>query len=194
MCASRTSQGFGPDDSITPEGLEELLEGPGIAADAELSVHSLIEGSLDPLEVSEPDSLVDEGLEFLTDEECHRLLNRAWIGRVGVSTAGVAVILPVRFAMVGDDVVFFTSHGLKLDAATAGKTMTFEVDSFDPRRGSGWSVLVVGTPELISRSDIYGRRAEMLHPAAPGQRDQLVRIRSDVVSGRRFGYGTRHTP
>jgi hypothetical protein len=184
-------EGFGPDESLTPEGLEELLEGPGSAADEQLYIHHVLEATLDLLEVPEPDPLVDDGLEFLTEKECHRLLNRAWIGRVGVSIAGVAMIIPVRFAMVGDDVVFFTGSGLKLDAASAGKTMTFEIDSYDARRGSGWSVLVVGTGEEISRPDIYGQRAETLTPAAPGVRNHVVRIRADVISGRRFGPGTK---
>lgn len=183
--------GWGPDESLTPEGLEELLESPGIATDADLHVLNITEVGSDSVEPSDDDDLVDNGLEFLSDSECQRLLHRASIGRVGVSVAGVAVILPVRFAMVGDDVVFYTGRGLKLDAAHDGRTMTFQVDHFDTRRGSGWSVLVVGPGEEIDRADLYGHKAEILHPAAPGERAHIVRIRTDVVSGRRFGRAAR---
>lgn len=179
--------GWGPDESLTPESLEDLLEDPGIAPEEDLHIHSIVEATLDLMEAPATEGLVDNGLEFLTESECHRLLNRASIGRVGISVAGVAVILPVRFAMVGDDVVFFTGRGLKLEAAHDGKTVTFQVDAFDPRRGSGWSVLVVGDAEEIDRADIYGRKAEILHPPAPGDRSHIVRIRTDMVSGRRFG-------
>ena len=137
------------------------------------------------------DGLADNGLDFLAESECVQLLSRAWIGRVGIALAGVALILPVRYAMVGDDVVFFTGEGVKLDAANAGGTVTFEVDFYDPRRNSGWSVLVVGTAEEITRPDLYGRRAETLHPAAPGVRNHIVRIRTDVMTGRRFRPGHR---
>lgn len=187
MTTSHT--GWEADDSLTPEGLEELLEATVLPTDQELHVHHLLEGGLDPFESADGDEFVDNGIEFLTELECHQLLNRAWIGRVGVSDAGVAVILPVRFAMVGDDVVFFTGEGLKLNAALAGKTMTFEIDSYDARRRSGWSVLIVGIGEAITRPDLYGRRAETLHPAAPGVRNHIVRIRTDVITGRRFGPG-----
>jgi len=184
----RTSpQGWGPDDSLTPEGLETMLEGPGIPADQELHVHSVVESMLDLLEAPAPEDFEDNGLRFLTDQECHQFLRRGSIGRVGISVAGVAVILPVRYAMVGDDVVFYTGQGLKLNAATDRRLMTFEVDSFNARSGTGWSVLVVGDAEEISRDEIYGRQAEMLHPAAPGEREHIVRIRTDMVSGRRFG-------
>jgi len=184
-----TNDLWSSDDSLTPEALEELLEGPGPAADQQLYVHAVGEAMLDLFDAPEPDPLVDNGMEFLTETQCYALLNRTWIGRVGVSVAGVPMIIPVRFAMVGDDVVFFTGKGLKLNAANAGKTMTFEIDSYDPRRGAGWSVLVVGTGEEISRPDLYGQRAEMLTPAAPGVRGHIVRIRTDMISGRRFGPG-----
>lgn len=184
---SRSHMGWGPDEELTPESLEDLLEDPGIAPEEDLHVHSVVEAAMDLIEFPETENLVDNGLEFLSDQDCHRLLNRASIGRVGVSIAGVAVILPVRFAMVGDDIVFFTGRGLKLSAAHDGKTMSFQIDGFDARRGTGWSVLVVGTAEEIERSEVYGQKAEILHPAAPGERSHIVRIRSDVVSGRRFG-------
>lgn len=186
-CMSTRNMGWGPDESLTPESLEDLLEDPGIAPEEDLHIHSIVEATLDLMEAPEAEGLVDNGLEFLTETECHRLLNRASIGRVGISVAGVAVILPVRFAMVGDDVVFFTGRGLKLEAAHDRKTMTFEVDGFDPRHGSGWSVLLVGEGEEIDRSEVYGRKGETLHPAAPGERSHIVRIRTDMVSGRRFG-------
>ena len=184
---TKRHMGWGPDESLTPEALEDLLEGPGIAPEEDLHVHSIVEAAMDLIEPAETEGLVDNGLQFLSDVECHRLLNGASIGRVGISVAGVAVILPVRFAMVGDDVVFFTGSGLKLDAAHDGKTMTFEIDSFDAQRGSGWSVLVVGEGDEIDRGDVYGRNAENLHPAAPGERGHIVRIRTDMVTGRRFG-------
>ena len=184
---TRRQMGWGPDESLTPETLEELLEGPGIPQEEDLHIHRVVEAAMDLLEMPEDDMLVDNGLEFLTDWECHQLLNRSSIGRVGVAVAGVAVILPVRFAMVGDDVVFFTGRGLKLDAANEHKTMTFQIDGFDRHRGAGWSVLVVGSAEEIDRSELYGRKGETLHPAAPGDRNHVIRIRTDMVSGRRFG-------
>ena len=191
MNARRTHMGWGPDESLTPESLEELLEGPGLAAEEDLHVFSLLGELGDEEAPGAGDPLVDNGLEMLMPGECYELLNAASLGRVGVSVAGVAVILPVAYAMVGDDVVFLTSVGMKFDAARAGRTMTFEIDGFDPERRSGWSVLVVGLAGEIDRADLYGPAAERLRPAAPGQRHHVVRIRTDMVSGRRFRRSTR---
>jgi hypothetical protein len=88
--------------------------------------------------------------------------------------------------MVGDDVVFFTGRGLKLSAAQAQKTMTFQIDDYDAEKKMGWSVLVVGNAEEVDTGELYGRRAKALVPAAPGERQNIVRIRTDMVTGRRF--------
>ncbi|MCU1450322.1 MAG: hypothetical protein JWP02_2492 [Acidimicrobiales bacterium] len=130
--------------------------------------------------------LVDVGLEVLAEPECQRLLHSVSFGRVGVATAGVAMILPVNYAMVGDDVVFFTGRGLKLRTAQTQKTMTFQIDAYDAETQSGWSVLVVGNAEEVDTAELYGRRAKVLAPAAPGERQNIVRIRTDMVTGRRF--------
>ena len=186
MTLHGSQTGWGPDKSLTPEGLEEMLEPPVVPADQDLSVHSLFEVAVDLPAPSETDAFVDGGMEWLTEPECYQLLGATGFGRVGVSVAGVPLILPVSFAMVGDDVVFRTGEGTKLDAARAEKIMTFEVDGFDARRRAGWSVLIVGNGEEIDRSELDGRNAERLHPAAPGERHHVVRIRTDMITGRRF--------
>ncbi|MDQ3896833.1 MAG: pyridoxamine 5'-phosphate oxidase family protein [Actinomycetota bacterium] len=58
-----------------------------------------------------------------------------------------------------------------------GVVVAFQVDRIDPVLQSGWSVLTRG----VARA---GRLA--LRPSAPGERPCFVRIRSDMVSGRRF--------
>jgi nitroimidazol reductase NimA-like FMN-containing flavoprotein (pyridoxamine 5'-phosphate oxidase superfamily) len=62
--------------------------------------------------------LTDEGLELLSEEECVDLLRTGGVGRVGVTIAGLPVILPVNYACVDGDVLFRTGEGTKLNAAT----------------------------------------------------------------------------
>jgi nitroimidazol reductase NimA-like FMN-containing flavoprotein (pyridoxamine 5'-phosphate oxidase superfamily) len=131
--------------------------------------------------------LIDNGVELLTEKDCRRLLGTVSLGRVGLAGGGVPVILPVAYGLAGEDIVFRTGEGLKLDGARAHSTMAFQVDHFESDLRSGWSVLVAGTAEEIDAGDLFPAEATRLRAAAPGDRRHIVRIRPDVISGRRFG-------
>jgi len=130
--------------------------------------------------------LVDRGLEILGTSECIRLLHTTQIGRVAVNLGELAAVLPVNYVMLGSDIMFFTGPGLKLNAALAASTVTFESDQIDVAARTGWSVLVTGRAE---RTDVANRpRVEALglYPWAAGERHHLVRIRPTFLSGRRI--------
>lgn len=128
--------------------------------------------------------LVDEGLELLDEDECRRLLETRSVGRVGMTVNGLPAIFPVNYRMVGDSIVFATGPGLKLAAATANQTLAFEVDDVDEATHLGWSVLVVGE---ASELDAPTRQlCAAMDPWAGGDRRHLVRIATDLISGRRI--------
>ena len=130
--------------------------------------------------------MTDEGLEVLDEDECLGLLAGARVGRVAVGQGADPVILPVNFVLLGTDVMFFTRPGLKLMAALEGRRVAFEVDHIDVEGHMGWSVLVRGP---LSTADPGSRpRAEALglYPWVAGDRHHLVRIRPEVISGRRI--------
>ena len=128
----------------------------------------------------------DEGLEILDDEECWRLIRTARVGRVAVSVGAVPAVFPVAFVVVGCDILFFTGSGIKFDAAREGRSVTFEVDEIDVVAETGWSVLAVGP--IVPASPVSKARAQALglYPWAAGDRQQLLRIRPDFLSGRRI--------
>src|SRR5690348_15001388 len=100
-----------------------------------------------------PASLPDldrNGLEVLDRDECLRLLTTATLGRIGISSGALPVILPVNFRLVGDAIVFRTAPGTKLDAATRGAVVAFEVDDMDPIEHTGWSVMVTGVARPVT--------------------------------------------
>jgi nitroimidazol reductase NimA-like FMN-containing flavoprotein (pyridoxamine 5'-phosphate oxidase superfamily) len=129
---------------------------------------------------------MDDGLEILDEEECWRLMRTAKVGRVAVSQGAVAAVFPVTFVVVGGDILFFSGSGVKLDAARQGRSVTFEVDEIDVVAEMGWSVLAVGP--LVEASTVSKARAQALglYPWAAGDRQQLLRIRPDFLSGRRI--------
>jgi nitroimidazol reductase NimA-like FMN-containing flavoprotein (pyridoxamine 5'-phosphate oxidase superfamily) len=128
----------------------------------------------------------------LSRAECLALLQLANVGRVGLSIAALPVVLPVRYALIDDDLLFRTPVGSRLNAAAAGAVVAFQVDTyaFDSLADSaGWSVLVQGparqltSPEEIVR--VEGLPLERWGVDAGEGR--FVRIETAFVSGREFG-------
>lgn len=56
---------------------------------------------------------------------------------------------PVTYTLLGDDIVFRTRSGPKLDAALDHTVVGFEVDQLDLERHAGWSVMAVGIAEVV---------------------------------------------
>lgn len=129
------------------------------------------------------------GLEVLEREECLQLLGRTTFGRIGVSVGALPAILPINYRLVGERIMFRTGVGTKLDAATRGAVVAFEIDEVDPFPHTGWSVHVTG----VAREVTHPEELEELHQAniprwaATHDGDRVVGIATEVVSGRRIG-------
>ncbi|GAA0318327.1 pyridoxamine 5'-phosphate oxidase family protein [Actinoallomurus spadix] len=127
------------------------------------------------------------GLEILDREECLALMASVPVGRVVFTDRALPAIQPVNFVLHGDDVIIATSAGSKLAAATAGTIVAFEADAFDAGDEAGWSVTVVGQARAVRDSGELRRLSLLpLDPWIPGRHDHFIRIRSDVISGRRI--------
>jgi uncharacterized protein len=127
-------------------------------------------------------------VEVLSEQQCRWLLGQERVGRVAVSVSELAVVFPVNYSVVSDDILFFTGEGTKLEAATANARVTFEVDHVDPFAETGWSVLVVGLAREVAEPVVVaGARASGLRPWAAGDRFHLVALTTESVSGRRIG-------
>jgi uncharacterized protein len=88
--------------------------------------------------------LVDNGLELLSEDECWELLRAGQVGRVGLSVRALPVILPVNYQAIGNKIRFWTGPGLKLQNIQTRAVVAFEVDGFNKRDKTGWTVLAVG--------------------------------------------------
>jgi nitroimidazol reductase NimA-like FMN-containing flavoprotein (pyridoxamine 5'-phosphate oxidase superfamily) len=123
----------------------------------------------------------------LSAEECFRLLARGHFGRVGLVDGDRPVILPVNYVFDRGCVVFQSTAGSKLEAATAGRSVAFEIDAIDAMYHGGFSVLAYGPVEVVEAADEIERLSELpLRPWWPGSRDRWVRIRVDEITGRRL--------
>jgi nitroimidazol reductase NimA-like FMN-containing flavoprotein (pyridoxamine 5'-phosphate oxidase superfamily) len=129
-----------------------------------------------------------QSIEVLSPDECFLLLGSRSLGRIAFNADGQPEIFPINYAMEGRIVVFRTAPGTKLDLVPKAR-LAFEVDDWDPTLGLGWSVVVKGLAEEVTRN--LGRTADHIriapvHPVAPGERWHWLAIQPLEVSGRRF--------
>ena len=89
----------------------------------------------------------------LDDGQCRDKLAGAQIGRVILSIDALPAAHPVTYSLVGEDIVFRTRSGAKLDAALDNTVVGFEVDDLDLERRTGWSIMAVGIAEVVTDAD-----------------------------------------
>ncbi len=123
----------------------------------------------------------------LTKSECFGLLAHEHLGRVAVVDDRGPVVVPVNFVLDRHMVVFRTDEGTKLDAASRGSRVAFEIDGIDAVAHTGWSVLVRGEAvEVIDPAELARLRKLRLTPWAPGAKTRYVRILPTALTGRRI--------
>jgi nitroimidazol reductase NimA-like FMN-containing flavoprotein (pyridoxamine 5'-phosphate oxidase superfamily) len=128
------------------------------------------------------------GLEIVDRDECVRLLAGEQLGRLALATGGEPAIFPVNYALDGEAIVFRTAPGTKLDAAGRAPA-AFEIDAADPATRSGWSVVVTGRLEEVTRflPATWERvRHLAVQPWAAGERDHWMRLVPSRITGRRI--------
>lgn len=135
-----------------------------------------------------------EALVGLTRGKCLELLAATEVGRIvlAMDDSATPLIRPVnyRFHIPSQSVVFRTDAGTKFYALVRGARALFEIDSLDPDTRTGWSVIVGGVTEHVTRPDEIRRLDQLgLHSWAPGDRLHWIRIRAQTVSGKRIAAG-----
>jgi hypothetical protein len=125
-------------------------------------------------------------LDELDEEECRQLLGTAVIGRIAFTERALPAIQPVRFALLGNDIVIPTREGTKAAAARRGDVVAFEVDSFDLAGRTGWSVTAVGPSCVVPEREFAALDALGLRPWAAADRPCYIAIRPRLWYGRRL--------
>ena len=127
------------------------------------------------------------GLEVLDRDACLTRLARGGVGRIAfVDDDSTVAILPVNFALHGDELLISTGQGSAIHRmAESGSAAAFEIDETDPNYHGGRSVLVRGVLQVVARE---GDPGGVGRPPAWGNRgaDILVGLSVDQVTGRRI--------
>jgi nitroimidazol reductase NimA-like FMN-containing flavoprotein (pyridoxamine 5'-phosphate oxidase superfamily) len=116
------------------------------------------------------------------------LLASTGIGRVILSEQAMPTALPVAYAVDRGAIIFRSSTGTKLSAATSGTVIAFEVDSFDERERAGWSVVVTGLASVITDQQEEKRADSLDIPSwVEPEGARFIRLLPSIVTGRRVG-------
>jgi uncharacterized protein len=128
------------------------------------------------------------GLEVLDRDTCLELLAADEVGRLAIGGSGAPVLMPVNYALDGETVVFRTDPGTKLERAGRWGRAAFEIDAFDREARTGWSVVVTGRLEEVTRYDaaMLERVTGLpLQPWAAGEKQYWLRLVPTQITGRR---------
>jgi hypothetical protein len=136
-----------------------------------------------------------EGLKILTEQECQDLLGQVVLGRIVFTDRALPAIQPVNFVMADGEVVILTSAGSKLAAAARNAVVAFEIDQFDQKLATGWSVVIIGHARVITNpSELEEMHTLPLAPWTPGEPCHYIAITPELLSGRRLPKTTTHDP
>ena len=131
-------------------------------------------------------------LAELDRDECDELLAETRFGRLAVSPPDwrtPPVIRPVTyiFDRRSRSIVFRSARGSKFTALLLSGQAAFEIDGIDTADRTGWSVIVQGPIEEIKNAAELQRVERLdLRPWAAGEKPHWIRLRANVVSGRRI--------
>ena len=122
----------------------------------------------------------------LSESECRHLLATRTLGRVGLTSGALPVIMPVEYVYEAGAITFRTEHDAKLRAAEHGDVLAFEVDAFDAASGHGWSVHVLGRATVITSEHEVAPLPTIDISSGDESRHHYVRLHCEIVSGHRL--------
>jgi nitroimidazol reductase NimA-like FMN-containing flavoprotein (pyridoxamine 5'-phosphate oxidase superfamily) len=136
-----------------------------------------------------PPDDVGPPLRWLDRAACDELLAAEEVGRLAVVAGGAPMIFVVNYVMDGDDIVFRSDSGTKVDQGPRARAC-FQIDHIDREHKTGWSVVATGRLDEVTKYDAerWERVTKLpLSPWAGGAKAHWMRLVTNYVSGRRVG-------
>jgi hypothetical protein len=128
-------------------------------------------------------------MEEVSPQESMRLLASVSLGRVVFTARALPAIRPVTHLVDGDNIIIRTGHNAAITSelrAEAGTIVAYEADAINSDQHLGWSVVVVGVAHRVIDPDEASAYRRMLRPWLDGDKDQVIAIHADMVTGFRL--------
>lgn len=120
----------------------------------------------------------------LSVQECWQALREHEFGRLAYRLLGEVHITPINYAVDGEALLFRTAQGNKLLSVVMHGPVALEIDELGAEEA--WSVLARGHARVLEEADAEWTDRLPLRPWVGGEKDVVVRIDPEEVSGRSF--------
>ena len=114
-----------------------------------------------------------------------RLLAGVALGRVVFTERALPAIRPVNH-LVDNGMIIIRTHLGAAVLGAVGMVVAYEADEIDPLAHTGWSVIVTGLARQVQDPDDLGRYERALRPWVDGEKDQVIAIEPEIVTGYRL--------
>jgi nitroimidazol reductase NimA-like FMN-containing flavoprotein (pyridoxamine 5'-phosphate oxidase superfamily) len=128
-----------------------------------------------------------QGMSVLSEDRCFDLLGTMQLGRIAVTERALPSILPVRYARLGDAILFRVGEGTLLRAARMGQIVCFEADSGDHQLEGAWSVTAIGQLRVVEDREQVELAEQIDLVPWSAWSNTFIRLVPQVVNGRMLG-------
>ncbi len=122
--------------------------------------------------------------DVLTRDECLRHLAEGSVGRISMSSRALPAVLPVRYSLAGERIVFWTDPHDHPEAIDDNAVIGFQVDAIDAMTHEGWSVMVVGRATHVRAPEDIAALEDCTPRGWASAHGPLVALSLDLVNGR----------
>ena len=125
--------------------------------------------------------------ETLGLHDCWRYLRSSSLCRIAFTHGDTVEIFPVNYVPSNGTLLIRTGEGTKLDTVSSRKAVSLEADGLNQYGTIAWSVVVKGRAAAVDDTEEFQDAADAgLSPWQPGQKNSLIRITPEDITGRRF--------
>ena len=108
------------------------------------------------------------------------------MGRISMSSLAMPAVLPVRYCVAGDRILFWADPHDHPAAIADNSVIGFQADAIDPVTHEGWSVMVVGRALHVRHPDDIAAVEGSTPRGWAAAQGPLIALSIDLVTGRRL--------
>lgn len=121
----------------------------------------------------------------LSRDACFARLAEHRIGRLALSVNALPTIVPVRYAVIGHELLIGEVAEASIVSALENSVVAFEADTVENAGGAGWVVCVVGkATEVVDTATIAKLRSLPAGTGGSAPRGRYFRVTTERVTGR----------